>query len=468
MKKFIFSISLISLFPNFLSAQVDMGLPPSTGMGGVANGVLKDWECIGINPANLGWKNNYRFSISTMIFGISAQSGAMDYAQLKNAILHPDDTFSTADKSMYAGVFSNAEGLNLNVNLNYLALSFRVPKVGGFALNLRDRTFGHIKLNKNAAEILFMGMQAPIFQDTMAFLQNISTIFNGSKIGFMHYRELNLAYGTKLFGLGGTPDSNNVTFYGGVGVKYLWGMGNYEMIAENNVLTGHSAFASSYGIKYGNIKNFTPEATSGLFAGVGNGTAFDLGVGVGIKKIKITLSAVDMGKITWGKNVLIASDTLLPDTSQFNFSGIKSWNLAEQASNMFNDSGLIEFKPGPSYETKLLSKFRIGMGWQLSPRMVVGADMVIPMSDNPANLQGAFFAVGTEMSLASNFKVSVGFAGNSVYKFAIPFGVTLGRFFKVCELRLATNDILTYISPGENPNISLSFSLLRFNLMEKK
>ncbi len=470
MKKLLFT-SVFFLFTSyFLFSQVDMGIPPSTGMGGVANGVVKDWECIGINPANLGWKNNYRFSISTMIVGLSAQSGAMDYGQLKEAILHPSDTFSTADKKMYAGIFSNTEGLNLNVNLTWLTFSFKVPKVGGFAMNLRDRTFGHIKLNPNAAEILFMGAQAPIFHDSAFWNQpnpekTISHVFDGSKIGYMHYRELNLSYGTKLFGIGGTPDSSAVTFYGGAGIKYLWGMGNYEIVAENSILTGHSAFASSYGINYGSIKNFTPDATSGLFAGVGHGTAIDLGAGIGFKKIKITVSAVDIGKITWNKNVLIASDTIL-DTVYT--AGINSWNLANQADQMFSDTGFIHYKPGKPYDTKLPSKLRAGIGWQATKRIIVGADLVMPLSDNPANLEGAFVAVGTEMALANTFKVSFGIAGNSVYKFSIPFGITLGRFFKICELRLATNDILTYISPGKNPNISLSFSLLRFNLDKKK
>ncbi len=468
MKKYILA-SAICLFTSFHSfAQVDLGLPSVTGMGGAAGAVVSDWECIGINPANLGWKKNHDFSISAAIIGLSAQSGAMDYKQLQSAILNPSNAFSLEDKKMYAKVFSNAEGLNLNSNITWLTFSFKVPKVGGFAMNLSDRTFGRVKLNQNAAEIMFLGMQAPIFQDTMALPQNISQIFNNSEVGFIHYRELNVAYGTKLFGIGGTKDSSNISFYGGVGFKYLWGMGNYEMVAENNVLTGHSAFSSKYGIQYGNIQNFTPEKTSGLFSSVGNGTAFDLGLGVGIGKIKITASAIDLGKITWDKNVLIASDTLLPDTSSFNFSGINSWNLSEQASQMFNDSGLIDFKPGPAYETPLLSKFRIGFGWQVSKRMVMGADMVMPVSKNPANLSTAYIAVGTEIELATNFKFSVGVAGNSTYKFSVPFGLTLGKFFKVCELRVATNDILTYIAPGANPNISLAFSLLRFNFDKKK
>lgn len=463
MEKFLLSFVIYHLSFFICHSQIDMGLPVATGKGGAANGIVKDWECIGINPANLGWENNYKFSISILIFGISAQSRVMDYAELKEAILRPDESFTPEQKKNFASVFSNPDGLNLQSNLNWLTFSFASPKLGGFAMNLRDRSFAHITLNENAADILFNGEDAEIFQDTMAFLQNISTIFDSSEISYLHYRELNLAYGRKLLGIGGTSDSSYFSLYGGVGVKYLWGLGNLEMIAQDNILTGHSSFSSKYGVDYGNIQNFTPETSSGIFPSVGSGTAFDLGAGIGIGKMKISLSAVDIGKIKWEKNVLVAHDTLLPDTSQFDFSGINSWDISEQATQMFNDSGLIEFKPGEPYSLTMLSKFRLGIGYQISKRMVAGADLVLPLNDEPTNLESAFFALGTEMALASNFFFSIGVSGNSTYGFSLPCGVTLGRFFKFLELRVATNDLLTYLNHGSNPNISLAVSLFRFN-----
>ena len=458
-----FAFLLFTFYQSF--SQIDMGLPSATGKGGAAGAVLYDWECIGINPANLGWEKNHRFSLSTMIFGISAQSKALDYGQLKKAITHPTDTFSKADKKIFADLFTDKDGLNLQLNTNWLTFSFAIPKVGGFAMNVRDRTFGHVRLNQNAADIVFMGMNAPIFQDTMAFFDSLSTIFDGCKIGYTHYRELNLAYGVKFFGIGGTKDSSKVSVYAGVGFKYLWGLGDLEMTANNNILTGHSSFSSKYGINYGNIKNFTPESTPGLFSSVGNGTAFDLGMGIGIGKVKITFSAVDMGKITWDKNVLIANNTLL-DTMYFN--GINSWNITQQANQMFSDSGIIEFKPGPSYSTELPSKLRFGIGYQITKRIIAGADVVTPMSDNPTNLERAFYAVGTEIEVASNLRFAFGFSGNSTYGFSLPMGITLARFFKIMEVSVATNDILTYFSHGSNPNISLSVCLFRINVPKKK
>jgi len=464
--KNLFVTSALCLLTSYFSfSQVDLGIPGTTGMGGVANGIAKDWECIGVNPANLGWESNHRFSISTMIFGISAQSSALDYGQIKTAILHPSDTFSTAAKNTFASLFTGTDGLTMQANLNWLTFSFAVPKVGGFAMNVRDRTYGNVTLNKNAADILFLGINAPIFKDTAALLtQDISKIFDGSKVSYMHYREMNFAYGTKIIGIGGTKEESAISIYGGIGFKYLWGLGNFEMIADNGVLTGHSAFTSSYGINYGTIKNFTPQTSTGIFSSVGNGTAWDLGVGVGIGKMKITMSATDLGQIKWSKNVLTAQDTLLPKPSQFNYSGITSWNMAQQANHMFNDSGLIKFKSGSPYTTILPAKFRMGIGYEFTKRFAVGADIVMPMNKKPTNLQNSYFAVGAKLELASNLFICFGLAGNSTYGFSLPAGITLGHFFKIMEISVATNDLLTYFNHGSNPNISLAMAIFRFNL----
>ena len=467
MKKTLSTFAFL-LFTFYLSfAQIDMGLPAATGKGGAANGIAKDWECIGINPANLGWKNNYDFSLSGLIVGMSVQSRALDYNQLMKAVQNSTDTFTAADKKAFADLFTCEDGLNMQTNINWLTLSFKVPKIGGFAFNIRDRAFGHVTLNKNTADILFNGMNAAIFKDTMKLLTTpISQIIDGSKIGYTHYREMNLAYGTKLFGFGGTSDSSAVSFYGGIGVKYIWGLDNMELYVDNAVLQGHTAMSSS-AVKYGTIKGFTPETPSGLFPASGSGTGLDLGLGVGIGKLKVTFSAVDMGSITWDKNVLVAKDTLMPKPSQFSYGGLNSWNLAEQGNHMFNDAGIIKFKPGPAYKTSLPAMFRAGVGYQVTKRFVAGADLVMPMSDNPANLQHAFYALGAEVGLANNLFISLGVAGNTNYGFAMPFGITLAHFFKVCELRVATNDILTYISPGKNPNISFSLSFFRINYTRK-
>ena len=204
-----------------------------------------------------------------------------------------------------------------------------------------------------------------------------------------------------------------------------------------------------------------------MFPSVGNGTAWDLGLGLGIAKMKLTFSVTDIGHINWNKNILTAKDSLLPDTTKFNYAGITSWNVTNQTSNIFGDKGLIKFRPGSPYSTSLPAKFRMGIGFQFTQKFAVGADVSIPLNNNPTNLDVAYFALGTKLELANNLGLNFGFAGNSTYGFSLPVGITLSRVFKILEISLATNNLLTYINPGNNPNISLAMAIFRLNIDPK-
>lgn len=95
-------------------SQIDMGIPTVTGKGGTATAMVLNFECFGINPSNLGWRNNYKFSLTVANVGLSAQSRALNFATLKNAMLHPSDTFSQAEKDEYATLFATPDGFNFN------------------------------------------------------------------------------------------------------------------------------------------------------------------------------------------------------------------------------------------------------------------------------------------------------------------------------------------------------------------
>src|ERR1041385_826894 len=105
MKRILLLLAIVFVTP--LCAQIDMGIPSAAGKGGTSTAIVKDWEAVGINPSNLGWNSNYRFSMSVASFGLSAQSKAMDFSTLKHAMLHPSDTFTTAEKQNYADLFTN-------------------------------------------------------------------------------------------------------------------------------------------------------------------------------------------------------------------------------------------------------------------------------------------------------------------------------------------------------------------------
>lgn len=444
------------------SAQIDMGVPAAAGKGGTATAMIGNYECIGINPSNLGWRDNYKFSFTVANVGLSAQSRAIDFPTLKNAFLHPQDTFTQAQKDQYAAAFATPDGFNLNANVNWFAASIYFPKFGGLAVNVRDRAFAHVTLSPTTADIMFNGVNASEYEDSSYYGQNMSTFLDGTRLTMLHYRELNIAYGRKLFGLG-TKDANGVQpieFFGGIGFKLLWGLGNLDVKIDDGVLVGHSSMTTNYEIDYGDIQNFTPEKSSQLFNAVGSGTALDFGFSAVInEKHTAAVSFTDMGKITWSENLLQANDTLMPSLDSTN-NGFNSWDMNSQASFFMGD--FLSYDPGQSYVVNLPGRMRLGYSLKVNDKIKIGADVVVPLNQTLYNIQSPYVAVGGEVKLGSVIRVHAGFAGNKNIGWNVPVGLTLGPlgFF---ELGLATGDVLTYFAKTDNPNMSFAMGVIRFN-----
>jgi hypothetical protein len=467
MKKLLLILG-ISLFALHINAQIDMGVPSAAGKGGVSTATVKNWEAIGINPSNLGWSDNYKFSISILSFGMSAQSKAIDFKTLKHAMLNPSDTFTTAEKQNYADLFTNPDGFNMAANVNWLATSIYFPKLGGLAFNVRDRAFAHVGLNDNAADILFNGQNSNIYQNPSVYAQNISHVFDGCNMTYMHYREANLDYGRRLAGFGDKDADGNpaVQIFGGLGVKFIWGMANMNAKIENGTILGQSSFSTNYSINYGNIQNFEPEKVGGIFNAVGTGVGFDLGASLILKdKIRFAVSATDFGSITWTNNVLIANDTTMPHLDSTNY-GLQNWQLGNQAGFLFSDNGFMNYSAAKDYKSNLPTRLRFGYGMKIGKRLDIGADIVIPMNKTLYNLSQPYFAVGADIKIFEVLKLNVGIAGSGPLGFNVPLGITLGPLGPL-EFGLATGDVLTFVDKSKNPNLSFCLGFLRLNIDPK-
>lgn len=443
------------------TAQIDMGIPAATGKGGAATAMLGNYDAIGINPANLGWHDNYKFSFTVVNVGMSAQSRAIDFPMLRKAFLNPQDTFTQAQKHDLATRFATPDGFNFSANVNWFAASVHFKKFGGLAVNIRDRAFSHVTLSPTAADILFNGVNAEKYQDSSYSGQAMSKVLDGTRLTMLHYRELNIAYGRKLFGLGvkSANDEQPVEFFGGIGFKKLWGLGNIDIRIDDGILTGHSSMTTKYEVRYGNIQNFTPQNSGRLFNAVGTGTAFDFGFSAIINaKHCAAVSFIDLGKIKWTDNVLQASDTLMPDLDSSN-TGFNSWDLNSQASLFMAD--LINYKPGESYVMQLPSRMRLGYALKVNEHIHLGADLVVPLNKTLYNIQSPYIAVGGEAKFGV-LRVHAGFAGNKQIGWNVPCGVTIGPL-GFLELGLATGDVLTYFAKTNNPNMSFALGLIRFN-----
>lgn len=460
MKHFFTALLLASGFA--ASAQIDMGVPAAAGKGGTATAMIGNYDAIGINPSNLGWRDNFKFSFTVANVGLSAQSRAIDFAMMKDAFLNPQDTFTQAQKNDLANRFATEDGFNLNANVNWFAASIYFPKFGGLAVNVRDRAFAHVTLSQTTADIMFNGVNAPQYADSSYYNQPMSTFLDGTRLTMLHYREVNIAYGRKLFGLGTKSEGGEqpIEFFGGVGFKLLWGLGNIDVKVDDGILVGHSSMSTKYEIDYGDIQNFTPAKSSELFNAVGSGTAFDFGFSAIInEKHTAAISFTDIGSITWSQNLLQANDTLMPTLDSTN-NGFNSWDLNSQASFFMGD--FFSYDPGQSYVVNLPGRMRIGYSIKLNEAVKVGADVVMPLNKTLYNIQSPYIALGGEVKLGSVVRIHAGFAGNKQIGWNVPVGLTLGPlgFF---ELGLATGDVLTYFAKTDNPNMSFAMGIIRFN-----
>lgn len=447
------------------SAQIDMGVPAAAGKGGTATAMIGNYEAIGINPANLGWRDNYKFSFTVANVGMSAQSRAIDFSTLKNAFLHPQDTFTQAQKNDLAQQFATEDGFNMNANVTWFAASIYFPKFGGLGINIRDRAFAHATLSQTTADIMFNGVNAPQYQDSSYYNQAMSTFLDGTRLTMLHYRELNIAYGRKLFGFGTKTESGEqpIEFFGGFGFKLLWGLGNIDVKVDDGILVGNSSMSTKYEINYGDIQNFTPQKSSALFNSVGSGTAFDFGFSAVINEKHVAaFSVTDIGQITWTGNLLQANDTLMPTLDSTN-TGFNSWDLSSQASFFMGD--FFSYDPGQSYVVKLPGRMRMGYSLKVNEKIRIGADVVLPLNSTLYNIQSPYLALGGELKLGSVIRIHAGFAGNKQIGWNVPVGLTLGPlgFF---ELGLATGDVLTYFAKSDNPNMSFALGVIRFNFGE--
>jgi hypothetical protein len=463
MKRILILFCIISTVP--LCAQIDMGIPSAAGKGGASTAMAKNWEAVGINPSNLGWNSNYLFSMSVASFGVTAQSRALDFATLKNAMLHPSDTFTAAEKQNYAALFTNPEGFNMVANMNWLSTSVYLPKVGGLAFTIRDRAYAHVGLNHNAADILFNGQNASVYQDTSVYSQNISHIFDGCNMTYLHFREANLAYGRRIAKFGAEDGDGNpaIQVFAGVGVKFIWGMANMNTKIENGTILGQSSFSTNYSVNYGDIENFTPEKTSSIFNNVGTGMGFDFGGSVIIKnKFRFAASVTDMGSITWKDNVLVASDTTMPHLDSTNY-GMNNWQVGNQAGFLFGDNGFMNYQSAADYKSVLPTRMRLGFGMTIGKRIDIGADLVIPLNKTIYNLSNPYVAVGADIKIVEVLKVNAGISGSADLGWNVPMGITLGPLGPF-EIGVATGDVLTFIDKTRNPNISLCMGFLRINV----
>lgn len=439
------------------TAQTDLGTSFVTGKPG-ATTMLRDYEAIGVNPANLGFNDNNRFSLGLGGINMNLQSRGMNFKNLYDTLFAKknnnnnnndnNNKVSSWQINQILQLFKN-DGINLNSSVNLAGLSLHLGRLGGISLSMRDRVTMHLSnnnLKETAVDSLINGKNTP----------PISTLVNGTNANIQYLRELNLAYGFKLIHM--IP---KVDIYAGIGYRYIMGLGYINLTSDNNLTTVQTSInGSNYDvIKNENILNLlhVPLMSSDMFNTDGHGSAVDLGANaVLLNKITLGVSINNIGSVKWNSMQQATASNARVDTIQKHINSLE---------DLFNQENL--FKKVPCFKTYLPAEFRLGAGIKLSRFFEAGADIAAPLNKTYGYNKQAIVSAGVQLNLFRILKLNTGISGNDYLGWNVPIGITLSAhgFY---DIYIATNDILTYVNKTKNPMVSFAICAIRFNLPARK
>lgn len=457
-------LSAFFIVPIISDAQT--GAFTVTGAG-YSTAVVTDYQCVGLNPANLGWKrNDHLMNIGIGEGGISIYSEPLKRAFVKD-LFNTDKKFTSAEKQEAVQNFTDAK-LQFEGNVSGFGLSFQDEKIGGFGFNVRERLLWDSNLNEYSSDILFNGYNADYFDsfeindlgDTVGIAtlpQKVSDLFEGSKLDMLWYREFNFSYGRIIL------NSDNFKLYGGIGIKYIEGysMFNYSY-SSDGVIKAFSALNPVLGVDYDSSSPSTINNSD--YQSIGQGWGFDIGFSALLyNKLRLAVSVTDIGSIKWDGNVYEGENAAL---STIESAGIDNYNILELQNNeIFNSLKFGSWDGLENKTTKLPMNVRAGAAYLLNDKFEFGTEFYIPTNDVPGAVDKMIFGLGTRIMPVKWFRVSAGLVTGGDTGTDIPMGISFFPFNNDSfswELGFAVSDITSYFKQ-DKPTVSLAFGLLRFS-----
>ena len=468
MKKFLPLFVFFFLF-GFLSAQTEISSFNATG-GGYSTTYLTDYQCLGVNPANLGWtRNQHSVNLGFFEFAASMYSEPLTKSEIFNDLINNPITLDAAGKLQAAEKFTDTR-IFASGNVLWVGFSYQDEEIGGFAFSVRERGIWNSVLNDNAANFLYLGYNDPYFDSianengqTVGYSTDpemASVVYKGTDQHFLLYREYNLGYGRKII------ENENVILYGGIGLKYLVGYAMTQYYQdESGKLIGNSALSPVFDVTYDEP---TPSQVEGDgYKKVGNGFGIDIGTTVQLyDNLKISLAVNDIGSIKWNGNVYTGNDTRV---WSIDTDGLDNYNIFQQGQLIESDNhpddpnewvGVNETK------IKLPTNLRGGASYRFNDLVEAGLDLYVPLGDKvPGVYESTVFGIGGKLNPAEWVQISLGVVTGGKFGTNVPLGFS---FYPVktnettWEIGFATRDVITNFKQND-PTVSAAFGFLRFS-----
>jgi hypothetical protein len=467
-----------------MTAQTENSAFSITGHG-LGTTFSTDYQAIGINPANIDIPSQFegrRYALGFCEIGASFYSGILSKKDVRKNLFGGDfDQLTQDEKRGYAIDFAE-ENNSLDFDIMTTGFSIQTNKAGSFAFSIRDRVDYYSKLGPRVADLLWLGNTSDYFTeyvlssgDTINAYPNISPdslaliveglnldnplsigeLTRGTSLRFSWVREFNLSYGKKLF------STEDISVYGGVGLKLLVGQGYMELENENGAVTGFSALSPIFDIDYSEISEDNPSALPDdkKLKPVGLGFGFDLGATVVVKeKLYLSASVTDIGSMTWDGNVYALKDV---DLTNYTSQGIENLELLEQFDALNGGDGLVEWQGQASTTTKLPAMMRGGASFIFNEKLKAGVDIVNSLNNEVGSLEKANVAIGGEFSPFKWLHLSAGYMTGGNYLRKIPAGIRFTPGNGKYEVGFASRDLITFFTDNQ-PTVSIAMGFLRF------
>lgn len=457
---FFSTMILWACLPAITHAQTEYGAFTATGSGMPIH-VVSDYQCLGVNPANLGWSTDkHRWHLGLAGVGMSVYSEPITKENI--SMFFKDEEFTYNEKVEAARRFTDGR-IAADMGINGLGLSYQDPDVGGFAFSIRERGSFNMKLNATAAELLWLGFNSDYFDEKViqqgiitAGISNdpkpVAELFMGSSFSSLWVREFNFGYGRKII--------ENVDFgiYGGLGVKYIQGFSWVDIFIDENRVHGFSSNSPVFQFEY---PHPTPSAMTGKgLTPSGSGFGFDIGLSAQYRNMfRFGLSLNDIGSINWDGNVYEAS--FEAQISKIETGGLGNESIQDIFDAMVIEDDIFEWQGLSSKRSGLPTHIRTGVSYIGTSRLIAGAELMLPMHKVPGAQEDAIVGLGVQYNPIGGLFLSTGFQTGGNYSFHIPLGFSL-QVTPGWEVGLATRDI-SILFRNVNPNLSVSFGFMRFS-----
>ncbi len=422
-------------------------------------------DAIGINPANIAIPDVGRMNLNIMPFSIRVGTELFSYDIYQKHFTGVDSDgkriaklLSAEDKDEIRKQMTDFPRTKFEIDIMALGFSFENSVIGGIGFAVIEHAGVQLDLTRDYFDLFYLEGLKP---------EGSKYVFDGTNFKAWWYREYNLSFGRKLpVKIGFLKD-----IYAGAAIKFIRGYGIFETVYSKSSLENKPDVVNPEMIKsiVGNVDFLTRRAGVDFFQEgsdvsptplpdpVGKGTGFDIGVsGELIDGIRIGASVVDIGKITWDKNI---NETV--GNGAFDINAPTS-DIADTLENAFEG----KTHHGSSFTTSLPTVMRIGASFEskkvaflkfLPGRLLFAVEYAQGFNEEFGNTKKARFSIGTEYRIIPFLPLRTGImlGGGDHVRWA--FGT--GLDFRYIALELSTDNFGMLFTPKSFNVFSVGFGL---------